>query len=68
MCGLAQTFRSLQSYTLNISPIKIREGGLGDVMDNSGDIACALVTRIPDSRGWWDDTYPARYSGDSSDH
>lgn len=47
------------------SPIKINEGGLGDVVDNSGDIACALVTRIPDSRGWRDDTSSARYSSDS---
>ena len=45
-------------------PIKIKEGGLGDVVDNSSDIAGALVTRIPGSRWWRDDTSPA---GDSSD-
>lgn len=48
-------------------PIKISEGGLGDVVDNSGDITCALVTWIPDSRWWWDDTCSARYSSDNSD-
>ena len=47
-------------------PIKISEGGLGDVVDNSGDITCALVTWIPDSRWWWDDTCSARYSSDNS--
>ena len=35
-------------------------------MDNSGDIAGALVTRIPESRWWRDDTSPAGYSSDCS--
>ena len=46
--------------------IKINEGGLGDVVDNSGDIAGALVTRFPESRWWRDDTSPAGYSRDRS--
>ena len=49
-----------------LSPIKINEGGLGDVVDNFGDIAGALVTRIADSRWWRDDTSPAGYSSDCS--
>jgi hypothetical protein len=48
--------------------IKINEGGLGDVVDNSGDIAGALVTRIPGSRWWRDDPSPAGYSSDYSGH
>jgi hypothetical protein len=35
-------------------------------VDNSGDIAGALVTRIPESRWWRDDTSPAGYSSDCS--
>ena len=47
-------------------PIKIDEGELSDVVDNSGDIAGALATRISGA-GWWrDDTSPAGYSGDCS--
>ena len=49
-------------------PIKINEGELADVVDNSGDIAGALVTRIPDSRWWGVDTSPAGYSSDYSGH
>ena len=66
MCVVTQTF-SLLTVTLSTKrPIKINEGGLGDVVDNSGDIAGALVTRIPGSRWWRDDTSPAGYSSDCS--
>jgi hypothetical protein len=47
---------------------KINEGGLDDVVDNSGDIAGALVTRVPDSRWWRVDTSPAGCSSDCSGH
>jgi hypothetical protein len=33
-----------------------------------GDIAGALVTRIPESHWWRDDTSPAGYSSDCSGH
>jgi len=63
MCVVTQTFSLL---TVTLLRIKINEGGLGDVVDNSGDITGALVTRVPGSRWWRDDTSPAGYSGDYS--
>ena len=64
MCVVTQKF-SLRTVTLSMkTPNQDYEGGLGDVVDNSGDIAGALVTRIPGSRWWRDDTSSA---GDSSD-
>ena len=68
MCVVTQTLAlltvKLSMKTLNQDD----EGGLGDVVDNSGDIAGALVTRIPDSRWRRDDTSPAGYSSDCSGH